>query len=57
LNKTEDNEDAWNTAIEAIEEKFLDDVFDVNSKIDRKDFIKLVANKQNFLFRTTELRK
>jgi hypothetical protein len=35
----------WKEVIEAIQEKFLDDVFDVNSKIPREDFIKLVAQK------------
>lgn len=57
LNKTDDNAEKWSAAIETIQEKFLDDVFDVHSKMDRKDFIKQVATKQAWLFKPDQIRK
>ena len=35
----------------------MDDVFDVNSKIDREVFIKSVSSKQNYLFKPAEMKK
>ena len=36
LAKDDNNQEKWASAIEIIEEKFLDDVFGVNGKISRK---------------------
>ncbi len=38
--KNDDNKRKWKEAIVNIQEKFLDEVFDVNSKIPREDFLK-----------------
>ena len=57
LEKNGDTNDQWKEAINNIQEKFLDDVFDVNSKIPRDEFIKSVSYKQNFLFKPAEMKK
>jgi hypothetical protein len=43
LEKNNDSKANWKEAVTNIQEKFLDDVFDVNSKIDRDVFIKTVS--------------
>jgi len=55
--KTKENAKDWKEVIERIQEKFLDDVFDVNSKVERKEFINTVAKKQTFLFKPSEIKK
>ena len=51
------NKQKFKDAVEEIKSTFLDEVFDVSSKISREDFIKQVAKKQNFLFKAGEIRK
>ncbi len=41
----------WKEVVANIQERFLDEVFDVNSKIDRDMFIKRVSTQQNYLFK------
>jgi len=43
--------------LEDIRNSFLDDVFDIHSKIQREDFIKLLSKKQSYLFKPNEIRK
>ena len=47
----------WQEAIQDIQDKFLDDVFDVSAKIKREEFIRLVTNKQSYVFKPQEIRK
>ena len=44
-------------AIEEIEEEFLDQVFDVQSRIKREEFIKEVSKKAAFLYKPAEIRR
>ena len=45
MDKNDKNQKDWKLVISHIQEKFLDDVFDVNSKIERQEFINKVSKK------------
>ena len=47
------NEDVYNT----ISEAFLDEVFGSSSKLTRKEYMDAVANKQNWIFNSSQVRK
>ena len=51
------DDEKFDEIVEVIQEQFLDEVFDVNSKIARNDFISSVSQKQNYLFNAKEIRK
>lgn len=44
-------------AIETLNEKFLDGVFDAASKLPRKEYMESVASKQNWIFNSKKLRE
>jgi hypothetical protein len=54
--KTNLNLRVWQEVTSIIEEKFLDEVFDINSRIDREAFISQVEKDQKFLFNPKEIK-
>eukprot|EP00347_Sterkiella_histriomuscorum_P018693 403344536 len=47
----------WDQVYENIQEKFLDQIFDIHSRIKREEFIQAVVKKANYLFKPAEIRK
>ena len=57
LDKNEKSKKKWKEAIHNIQEKFLDDVFDINSKVERTAFITAIIKTESWLFDAKEIRQ